>query len=170
MSYYAAFAVLGVAFYQFGVGIAIERASAWEIYVRTLPVGAAARLAGRSLSALVFGVAAAAIVIATALASTNARPPPAGWPLLVATLLAGSVTFALLGTALGYWASPKGALPIANLLYLVLAYGGGLWTGPGNLPDPVEAESPALPTRAWGDLLWSSVQIGRGQVCNPVTL
>ena len=29
--------------------------------------------------------------------------------------------FACLGIALGYWAPPKAALPLANLLYLVLA-------------------------------------------------
>ena len=33
------FAVIGVAFFQFGVGIAVDRASPWEAYLRTLPVG-----------------------------------------------------------------------------------------------------------------------------------
>ena len=33
--------------------------------------------------------------------------------------------FGLLGIALGYWATPRGALPLANVLYLGLAYAGG---------------------------------------------
>ena len=39
MATFAGFAVIGVAFFQFGVGIAVERASPWETYLRTLPVG-----------------------------------------------------------------------------------------------------------------------------------
>ena len=41
---FAGFAAIGVAFFQFGVGIATERASPWELYLRTLPVTVAERL------------------------------------------------------------------------------------------------------------------------------
>ena len=68
-------------------------------------------------------------------------------------LVAGTVPFALLGIALGYWAPERGALPIANLLYLGLAYAGGLWMRPRDLPGPVAGISPYLPTRALSDAL-----------------
>src|SRR5262249_44482166 len=54
MATFAGFAVIGVAFFQFGVGIAADRASPWEAYVRTLPVGPGVRLAARLLSAALF--------------------------------------------------------------------------------------------------------------------
>jgi ABC-2 type transport system permease protein len=38
MAGFAAVAILGIVFFQFGVGIAAERVSPWESYVRTLPV------------------------------------------------------------------------------------------------------------------------------------
>ena len=150
---YAGFAVLGVAFFQFGVGIAVERATPWERYLRTLPLTPATRFAGRVLSALAFGSAAAAAVVAVALVTVAPRLPALAWAELAAFLLAGSVPFALLGIALGYLASPRGALPIANVAYLGLSYGGGLWTGPAALPDGVERVSVALPTRAYADVL-----------------
>ena len=53
---FAATALLTVAFFQFGVGIAAGRATPWESYLRTLPVTPGERLAGRLLSALAFGV------------------------------------------------------------------------------------------------------------------
>ena len=68
-------------------------------------------------------------------------------------LLVGTVPFAFLGIALGYWAPAEAALPIANLLYLVLAYAGGLWIRPSGLPAAVAAVSPYLPTRALSDAL-----------------
>jgi ABC-2 type transport system permease protein len=153
MATFAGFAVIGVAFFQFGVGIAIDRASPWEAYLRTLPIGPSVRLGARLVSAAVFAGAAAALLVATAVVTSVVSLPAEGWARLGATLLAGVVPFALLGIALGYWAPAKGALPIANLLYLVLAYAGGLWILPSHLPGVVAAISRFLPTRALSDAL-----------------
>jgi ABC-2 type transport system permease protein len=153
MATFAAFAAIGVAFFQFGVGIATERVSPWERYLRTLPVPPLARLLARTLSAAFFATGAAAIVIVVAVATTSAALTPDGWVELVAILAAGTVPFALLGTALGYWTPVRGALPIANLLYLGLAYAGGLWFPPDRLPGFVGRLSEFLPTRALENVL-----------------
>jgi ABC-2 type transport system permease protein len=154
---YAAFAVLGVGFFQFGVSIAIERATPWQSWLRTLPAPAFSRLAGRVLAALFFACASSGLVIATVLATTPASLTLERWLRLLAALLLGSVPFVVLGLAIAYWASPKSALPVANVLYMLLAYAGGLWTGPGDLPRWVRHVSPYTPTRQWGDVLWPSV-------------
>jgi ABC-2 type transport system permease protein len=158
MGTFSGFAVIGVAFFQFGVGIAVERASPWETYLRTLPIGPGARLGARVLSAVAFAGAAAAILVAVAVVTTDAALAVSQWVALVATLLLGAVPFAVLGIALGYWAPQRGALPIANLLYLGLSYAGGLWFRARELPTPVEAVSPYLPTRAFADALAASVE------------
>src|SRR5258708_1394473 len=54
MATFAGFAAIGVAFFQFGVGIAAERSSPWEAFLRTLPVGPGVRLASRLVSAALF--------------------------------------------------------------------------------------------------------------------
>ncbi|MHB8468994.1 MAG: ABC transporter permease [Gaiellaceae bacterium] len=154
---YAAFAVLGVGFFQFGVSIAIERATPWQSWLRTLPVSAASRLAGRVLAALAFACCSAGLVTGLVLATTSASLAPAQWLRLVVALLVGSVPFVVLGLAIAYWSSPKSALPVANVLYMLLAYAGGLWTGPADLPSWVRAISPYTPTRQWGDVLWPAV-------------
>jgi ABC-2 type transport system permease protein len=73
------------------------------------------------------------------------------------------VPFVVLGLAIAYWASPKSALPVANILYMVLAYLGGLWTGPSDLPRSVREISPYTPTRQWGDVIWPAVTGGSWQ-------
>ena len=157
MASFAAYAVLSVAFFQFGVGIAADRMDPWEAYLRTLPVTSAARFCARVLAALAFGVGSAAVVVVLALAATSASLGAAAWTRFAVALLAGGVPLALLGIALGYWIPAKGALPVANVLYLAFSYAGGLWTGPSRLPKPVEALSPYLPTRQWGDVVWATV-------------
>jgi ABC-2 type transport system permease protein len=160
---YAAFAVLGVGFFQFGVSGAIERGTPWQAWLRTLPAPPAARIGARVLAALVFTVASVAIVVGVALATTSASLSAVAWARLVVALLAGSVPFVLLGLAIAYWTSPRSALPVANILYILLAYAGGLWTGPGDLPRAVRSISPCTPARQWGDVLWPAVAGARWQ-------
>lgn len=160
MASFAAYAVLGIAFFQFGVGIAGEREDPWEAYLRTLPVSTAARFAGRVGSACIFAAAAALPVIGLALAARPISLGAAEWLRLGIVLVAGATPLALLGIALGYWVPAKGALPVANLVYLTLAYAGGLWTDPHRLPAAVARASPLLPTRQWGDVLWSAADGG----------
>jgi ABC-2 type transport system permease protein len=155
---FAGFAFLAVAFFQFGVGIAAERETPWERFLRTLPVRTSVRFAARLLSGTVFGLASASVVVIIGVATTDAHLPAVRWGALVLALVVGAVPFALLGIALGYWASPRGALPIANILYLVLAFAGGLWTTPANLPSSVASVSPIVPTRQFGNVLWGATE------------
>jgi ABC-2 type transport system permease protein len=155
---FAGFAFLAVAFFQFGVGIAAERESPWERFLRALPARARVRFGARLLSGTLFGLASAGIVALAAVATTDAHLPPLRWAGLAIALVAGAVPFALLGIALGYWVSPRGALPVANILYLVLAFAGGLWTTPARLPSTVASVSPLVPTRQFGDVLWGAAQ------------
>ena len=108
MATFAGFAVIGVAFFQFGVGIAVDRASPWESYLRTLPVGPLVRLAARLVSAALFALAAAAA--ARRDGRRDVRRVAGGLVLagLRARARAGTVPFACLGFALGYWAPPQG--------------------------------------------------------------
>lgn len=158
---FAAIAVLGVVFFQFGVGIASERVSTWELYLRVLPVPPRARVAGRVCSALVFATAAATVVGVVAVGTTTVALPAWRWLALGGALLAGAIPFGLLGIALGYLLRPRAALPVANLLYLPLSYAGGLWGGPGGAPGGAGRTLDLIPTHAWAATLWAAVGVGR---------
>jgi ABC-2 type transport system permease protein len=153
MCSFAAFAVIGVAFFQFGVGIALERGSPWETLLRTLPVSPLERILARLVCGGLFAAGSAAIVVGTSLALTDAGLDAAQWLELTLALLCSIVPVGLLGIALGYWATAKSALPIANVLYLGLAYAGGLWVRPAGLPEAVDRLSPYLPTRHVANIL-----------------
>jgi ABC-2 type transport system permease protein len=167
---YAAFAVVGVAFFQFGVGIAAERASPWHLFLRVLPAPPWVHFGARLLSALAFALASSAVVVGVALAVTDPHLPGKRWVALAAVLLLGSVPFALLGIAIGYWLTPRGALPAANLLFLGLTFAGGLLGGAENLPGAVAAVAETLPTRLWGELLAAAVGLGPWRLENVVAL
>jgi ABC-2 type transport system permease protein len=154
---FAAFAVFSVVFFQFGVGIAGERETAWETYLRTLPVSVRARMAARVLAASAFSAVGCGLLLATAAATGYARFGAGEWGRFLLALAGGAVPIALMGIALGYWVPPRGALPVANVVYLLFSFAGGLWSGPRELPSVVRALSPLLPTRQWADVLWPAV-------------
>jgi ABC-2 type transport system permease protein len=152
---YAGYAVIGVALFQFGVGIAQARTSAWEQYVRILAVGPVTRIAAQVLAAIAFSAVSVGVLM---LAAVFAHVPIERNMLvrLVPQLLLGGIPFALIGTTIGYWAGGRAALPIANLLYLPLALGGGFWIPPDELPRAIAVISPYLPTRNYGEVLWAN--------------
>lgn len=158
---FAATALLTVVVFQFGVGIATGRTTPWEAYLRTLPAGAATRLAGRVLSALAFAVATVTAVVLVSATVYGAGMPVWRWCALGVASLLGCVPFALLGIGLGHWLPPRAALPVANLLFLPLAVGGSLWMRPreDELPRAADIASQCLPTRSWVEVL-DSVSTG----------
>ncbi|MGA8798008.1 MAG: ABC transporter permease [Candidatus Cybelea sp.] len=154
---FIAWAVIGVTLYQFGVGIAQERGRPWERYVRTLPASVFVRFGGRIATALLFGVMTAAIVAIVARAFTPIDLTLAQWVRVLVYAIAGGIPFVLIGITIGYWVSARASVPTATAVNLLLAYAGGLWMPPQYLPHFVATISPYLPTRQFGDLLWSVV-------------
>jgi ABC-2 type transport system permease protein len=149
------FAVVGVTFYQFGVNIALDRGRPWERYLRTLPVTPLERLVARIATAMVFGLATAAVVALVARFFTPIDLSAGQWLVVLLYCIAGGVPFVLIGITIGYWASARAAMPIATAANLLLAYAGGLWIPPKYLPPFVQALSPYLPTRQFAELVWS---------------
>jgi ABC-2 type transport system permease protein len=150
---FAAMAVLGVTFFQFGVGIATNRQFLWESYLRTLPAGPGARLGGRILSALGFALASTLVVGVVGAAVYGATLPfPRALAVLVALLL-GGVPFALLGIAFGYWTPPRAALPIANLAFVPLVVAGAFWARLNGLSQDADVALQLVPTRSWMEVL-----------------
>jgi ABC-2 type transport system permease protein len=123
-----------------------------------LPLSAGQRLGGRVLSAAIFAAAAAAVVIAEAHLINPVSVATDRWLPWTLALAAGGVVVALGGIAMGYWVSRRAATALAMLAWLLLAYLGGLWALPAELPSWTETVSLYLPTRLWGEVTWAAVQ------------
>jgi ABC-2 type transport system permease protein len=151
---FGAFAILGIAMFQFGVGIAADRASAWERFVRTLPSSAGTRFAARTTVALAFSLASLMPLLLVGLLVTPVSLELGVWLRVLVVLLLGSIPLALMGIMLGYLLSERGALPVTNLIFLPLSYAGGLFgSRVTELPAFAARISPWLPTRQWSDLV-----------------
>jgi ABC-2 type transport system permease protein len=157
MGSFACFAFLGVVMFQFGVAIAQERGSHWYNTIRTVPLRPSAVLLARVWSGIPFALLAVLSVVIAAHLTVKVNLPGDRWvPFLGAVLFAG-LPFSCLGLLIGVVASPRSALPLANLIYLPMSFGGGLWLPPNALPESLKVIFENLPTRFYGEIVWAQI-------------
>jgi ABC-2 type transport system permease protein len=151
------FAVMSTNLFQYGIGVAEDRAQPWDPFTRSLPAGPVPRFAGRILAGLVLMVVSLVPVVVIAALFTEATITSAGFVAAVGATVVAAVPFTLLGLGIGYSLPSKAAIVVAQVLFFPLAFGGGLLTPPGTAPGFVEALAPYLPTGAAVRLMWAAV-------------
>jgi len=151
------FAVMSTNLFQYGVGVADDRVQPWDPYVRTLAAGALPRFAGRLLAGLALMAVALLPVVLIAAFLTAATLSPFRFLLAALATALIAVPFILMGLAIGYSLPPKAAVVLAQVLFLPLAFGGGLMTGPEWAPDFVQTVAPYLPTGGSVRLMWAAI-------------
>ncbi|WP_336921612.1 ABC transporter permease [Aquipuribacter sp. SD81] len=147
------FAVFSVCLFTFGVGVADDRSTPWEPYVRTLPVGAGPRVAARLLTGVLFALLGLLPLLLVAALATEAAVTPGQVVLGLGALAAAGTPLLLMGIAIGYALPVKAAIPAAQVLLFPLAFGGGLFLPPQSFPGWLDGVSLLLPTRAGRDLV-----------------
>ena len=158
MASFTVYAVLGVGFFQFGVSVAQDRESPFATWQRSLPGSVGFQWAARLVASMIFVALAVVLVIAVALAMTEISLDASAWLRLGLVCLMSVATATLMGIALGSLCSARAAVPFANLIYLPLAYLGGLWVPPIAMPATINAISQWTPTRAMGELSWAAIE------------
>ena len=153
----AVFAVMSVCLFNYGVGVAEDRALPWDSYLRTLPVGPSPRLIGRLLNGLAFIVLGLVPLVLIAWLLTAATLAPSRLILTTAALLIAGLPLFAGGLSIGYSMSTKAALAVAQSLLLPLAFAGGLLLPPAAFPGWLNTVSMWLPTRAGRDLVVSAI-------------
>jgi ABC-2 type transport system permease protein len=151
------FAAMVSSLFQYGVGVAEDRAQPWDPFTRTLPAGSGPRFAGRILAGTAMLLLSVLPVLLIAALLTEATITPGRLTVAFGALVLGSLPFTLMGLAIGYALPTKAALAVAQILFFPLAFGGGLLSAPGDAPGFVERIAPFLPSRGAGELMWAAV-------------
>jgi ABC-2 type transport system permease protein len=151
------FAVMSTNLFQYGIGVAEDRAQPWDPYTRTLPAGPGPRFLGRILAGLAMMTLSLIPVLVIAALLTKATITPLGLLAGLGATVLIAVPFILMGLGIGYALPSKAAIVVAQLLFFPLAFGGGLMTAPGSAPGFVEDIAPYLPTGGAVRLMWAAV-------------
>ncbi|MFI6761585.1 ABC transporter permease [Micromonospora sp. NPDC050417] len=160
------FTTLNVTLISLSAGVAADRENPWEQRLRLLPIAVLTRFLGRLLYVLVFNVVSWLPLLVVAGLATDLKLPVAIWPLWLGVVVVGAIPFGLLGMALGYRLPAPAAAMVCNIVFLILAFCGGLLVPAEMLPGAVQAVTPYLPTHEYLHLVLST--IGRAdQITSP---
>lgn len=157
MASFAAYGLLSLAIFTFGVDVAQDRKGGWLRLMRVTPMPAWVYFAGKFAMSVLFGVLTLLVLFAVAALAGGVRLPLEKWLATFGVLLLGGVSLSTLGFALGYLARPKAASTIANLVYLPLSFASGFFFPLSRLPEFLREMAPYLPTYHFGQLVWTTV-------------
>jgi ABC-2 type transport system permease protein len=143
---YGAFAIMGSTLYAFGVGIAVERGLGWMEVKRASPMPMGAYFFAKAAVSIVFGAVVILLLFALGAVFGHVRMAPAQWLLTFGALVAGALPFCALGLTIGNLAGPNSAPATVNMIYLPMAFCGGLWLPFEILPKAIQHVAPLLPS------------------------
>lgn len=148
---YGVFAATGPALFGFGAGVAMEREQGLIELKRVSPMPPGAYVVAKLVAAI--ATTALALVLIDALAIVaGVRLSAATWTALTLLHLGSTVPFALIGFGMGMRMSGKGAVAVANALFLGGSVLGGLWIPTAMLPGWMRALGEATPSYHLGQL------------------
>jgi ABC-2 type transport system permease protein len=143
---YGAFGVMGASLFAFGVGVAVERGLGWLQVKRASPMPPAAYFLAKGVVGLSFGAIVVALLFGLGAAFGDVRMPWWQWLAMGGALVVGAIPFCALGLAIGNFAGASSAAAVVNMIYLPMAFCGGLWIPLQYLPKGIQAIAPFLPS------------------------
>jgi ABC-2 type transport system permease protein len=156
---YGAFGVMGATLYAFGVGVAVERGLGWLEVKRASPMPPAAYFLAKGVVSLTFGALVVTLLFALGAIFGGVRMPAGQWLLMWGALVAGAIPFGAIGLAIGSFAGPNSAAGVVNIIYLPMAFCGGLWMPIEILPKALQHLAPWLPSYHFGQIALAILRV-----------
>lgn len=151
---FACYGVVSQALFSFGAELAAERQKGWLRRLRATPMPMWAYFTGKVALNLVFTVVTVGGIALLATVAGQADFDVTRLAGTVGVLLVGTVVFSPMGSAIAYWARPKAASTIVNLVFLPLSFLSGFFFPLSQLPEILQRIAPWLPTFHLGQLAW----------------
>lgn len=152
----AAYGVL-VGVLSIGISVSQERASGWLRQLRITPLAPVKVVAAKALLGSLLAIPTVAVVGIAASSSKGVSLSAVQWVELFGALWLGSLPFAALGLALGFWLSPQLTQPAMMLSTFGLAFLGGLFWPVETMPKTMAQIATWLPSNRYAELGWSVV-------------
>jgi ABC-2 type transport system permease protein len=154
-----ALAVMSSAMVSLGIATGYERRYGVLKRLGSTPLSRAGLLSAKTLNVLALELVQAAVIVIAGLAL--GWSPTGGLVAAVVLLLVGTVAFAGIGMLLAGTLRAEANLAVANGLFLVLLFLGGMAYPLSKLPDALETVAKALPAAALSETVRAVLTPGR---------
>jgi len=164
-----ALCAVSVAFTGQGIQTGFDRQYGVLRSLSTTPLGRGGLIAGKAVAVLVV-IAVQLLIVGGIAAAMGWRTSAAGWFAAVPLLLLGALSFTSLGLLIAGTLRPQATLAVTNLVWVLLAAGGGLLIPLTTLPGRLGTAASLLPSSALGEGLRAAFIHGRFDMTSLVVL
>jgi len=160
---FGVFGIMGPAMFGFGVALATDRELGLLRLKRAMPVPPGAVLLAKTLMAMAFGAIITAMLMTAATVAAGVRLEAQQLALLAVVNILGVLPFCALGMWLGTLVGSQGAVAVVNLLYMAMAFLGGLLMPLSVLPESVARLAPVWPSYHLSQIALKVIDADLGQ-------
>lgn len=160
---FGVFGIMGPAMFGFGVALASDRELGLLRLKRAMPVPPGAVLLAKILMAMAFGAIITAMLMTAAIVAAGVRLEVAQLALLAVINILGVLPFCALGLWLGTLVGSQGAMALVNILYMGMAFLGGLLMPLSVLPESVARLAPVWPSYHLSQIALKVIDADLGQ-------
>lgn len=153
----AVFGGIGATLSTLGTRLSAERAGGWTKLLRATPLSPAAYVLAKVLVAILGEIPAVLLLFVLAATQGQVALTFATWSAILGWTIAGTVPFAALGLLIGYLFDSQSAQAGQTIIWLALAFLGGLWQPVASMPSGMQDVAKWLPTYRAADLAWSTL-------------
>nr|WP_239537021.1 ABC transporter permease [Arthrobacter roseus] len=164
-----ALCAMSTAFTGQGIATGFDRRYGVLRFLSTTPLGKTGLIFGKAL-AVVCVLVVQVVTISVVAGVMGWRPLPQGIPVAILLLLLGVAAFTALGLLVAGTFRPEATLAVTNLLWILLAAGGGILIPASELPQSVQPFVEILPSSALGEALRGALGQGAFEISPMITL
>lgn len=155
-----AFSVMGSSIMTLGIRMVQERTQGWSTYIRTTPLSDRVYFASQIIGQGLIHLLSIVIIFLAGANINHISLTPYEWIMSGLWILVGALPFLALGTLIGMMKKVETAAGVSNVIYMVLAVAGGMWTPLEMMPKTMQNIGHWLPSYNFGNGAWQIVSGG----------
>jgi ABC-2 type transport system permease protein len=155
-----AFSVMGSSIMTLGIRMVQERSQGWSKFIRVTPLKDTVYFAAQMIGQSVIHLLSITIIFIAGFLINGVSLTAFEWMMSGLWILFGTLPFLALGTVIGMMKKVETAAGVSNVLYMVLAVAGGMWTPLELMPKVMQNIGKWLPSYNFGSGAWEIVRGG----------
>lgn len=152
------FSVMGSAIMNLGIRMVEENQKGWATFIRVTPLSNAVYFFSKMIAQTVIHILSVVVIFTAGIIINKVILSFDQWLFSALWIIIASFPFLAFGTLIGHMKNINAATALSNILYLLLAFIGGMWMPIEVIPESVKKISQWLPSFHYGNGAWEIVR------------
>ncbi|WAA11810.1 ABC transporter permease [Fervidibacillus halotolerans] len=152
------FSVMGSAIMNLGIRMVEENNKGWTIFLRVTPLSNGVYFFSKMIAQTIIHILSVVVIFTAGFIINHVTLSIEQWLFSALWIIIASFPFLAIGTFIGNMKNISAATAFSNILYLLLAFLGGMWMPIEMIPDSIKTISQWLPSFHYGNGAWEIIR------------